>query len=199
MVYKHMPLASLQFRMLSARIFVQGIPVDWDENEINARFSLVGALNSVHFVKSSTGAKTGKVVIDFAEQDSADQAIARFDNQAVEGKVCSVKPFINKENRANGDSRNTEGMLARRVYLMNVSYKTSNAEIENFVNEFAPVDQVVIPRDKSGLSRGFAFVYLKDAKDVANCIDYVDGRHLGGRQLRAKSSLVEDGGSDSKR
>ena len=82
-------------------------------------------------------------------------------------------------------------MLARRVYLMNVSYSTSNSEIESFVNEFAPVDQVVIPRDKSGLARGFAFVYLKDAKDVTKVIDYVDGRHLGGRQLRAKNSLVD--------
>ena len=57
-------------------------------------------------------------------------------------------------------------MLARRVYLKNVSYSTSNAEIETFVNEFARVDQVVVPRDKSGLSRGFAFVYLKDPNDV---------------------------------
>ena len=89
--------------------------------------------------------------------------MARFDNQAVEGNICSVKPFINRSNRGginSGDSRNNENMLARRVYLKNVSYSSSNAEIESFVSEFAPVDQVVIPRNKSGLSRGFAFVYL---------------------------------------
>ena len=89
------------------------------------------------------------------------------------------------------DPANNANMLARRVYLKNVSYSTSNAEIEAFVNEFAPVDQVVVPRDKGGLSRGFAFVYLKDPKDVQNVIDYVDGRHLGGRQLRAMQSLVK--------
>ena len=127
---------------------MQGLPLDWDENEINARFSLVGSLENIHFVKGSTGVKSGKIVIEFTEKDSADQAVARFDNQAVEGKICSVKPFINKSNRAGGDTRNSEGMLARRVYLMNLSYSTSNSEIERFVNEFAPVDQVVIPRDK---------------------------------------------------
>ena len=124
--------------------------------------------------------------------------MARFDNQAVEGNICSVKPFINRSNRGginSGDSRNNENMLARRVYLKNVSYSTSNAEIESFVNEFAPVDQVVVPRNKSGLARGFAFVYLKDANDVSKVIDYVDGRHLGGRQLRAMTSLVNDDGA----
>ena len=53
------PLASCftptQFRLFTSRIFVQGIPVEWDENEINARFSLVGPLSNVHFVKNSTG------------------------------------------------------------------------------------------------------------------------------------------------
>jgi len=90
------------------------------------------------------------------------------------------------------DSRNSSSMLQRRVYLMNLSYATSSAEVERFVNEFAPVDQVVIPRDKAGLARGFAFVYLQSASDVQKCIDYVDGRHLNGRQLRAKGSLADD-------
>ena len=52
-------------RLFNSKVFVQGIPVDWDENEINARFSLVGKLDNVHFVKSSTGARTGKVVIEY--------------------------------------------------------------------------------------------------------------------------------------
>lgn len=88
-------------------------------------------------------------------------------------------------------------MLARRVYLMNVPYSATAADLESLVSEFAPVDQVVIPRDKAGLSRGFAFAYLKSAKDVANVIDYVDGRHIQGRQIRAKESLVGGGSSNA--
>lgn len=44
--------------------------------------------------------------------------------------------------------RKAESMLARRVYLMNVPYSASIADISSLVSEFAPVDQVVIPRDK---------------------------------------------------
>lgn len=52
---------------------------------------------------------------------------------------------------------------------------------------------------RAGLSRGFAFVYLQKASDVANVIDYVDGRHLNGRQVRAKASLVGSLEGDSKK
>ena len=49
------------------------------------------------------------------------------------------------------------------------------------VSEFAPVDKVVIPRDRAGLTRGYAFVYLENERDVDKVIDYVDGRHLKNR------------------
>ena len=167
-------------RMFNTKVFVQGLPTEWDENEINARFSLAGPLERVHFVKSAQGLKTGKVVLEYQESSNAEQAVARFDNQIVDGLICSCKPFINKKNMVvkDDDARRSKSMLARRVYLMNVPYSASNREIEQLVSEFAPVDQVVIPRDKAGLARGFAFVYLESAQDVTKVIDYVDGRHI---------------------
>ena len=37
-------------------------------------------------------------------------------------------------------------------------------------------------------------MYLKDSKDVDKTIEYVDGRHLKGRQIRAKKHLgMEEG------
>ena len=80
-------------------------------------------------------------------------------------------------------------MLARRIYLMNVPYDAYSHEIENLVKEFAPVDKVVVPRDTEGFAKGYAFVYLEKAMDVQKVIDFVDGRHIRSRQIRAKSSL----------
>lgn len=116
-------------------MFVQGIPTEWDENEIGARFSLVGPLERVHFVMSAQGQKTGKVVIEYKEQGNADQAVARFDNQVVDGLICSCKPFINKKNNmvSDTDARRSKSILARRVYLMNVPYSATNREIEQLV------------------------------------------------------------------
>ena len=46
---------------------------------------------------------------------------------------------------------------------MNLPYDAYPHEIEALCKEFAPVDQVLIPRDPNGLARGYAFVYLKNA------------------------------------
>ena len=91
-------LSSPLLRLMSTKVFVQGIPVEWDENEIGARFSIAGPLERVHFVRSAQGLKTGKVVIEYQEASSAEQAVTRFDNQIVDGLIASVKPFINKQN-----------------------------------------------------------------------------------------------------
>ena len=96
---------------------MQGIPPEWDEHEVNARFSIAGPLNRVHFVKSAQGLRTGKVVIEYTNKDSADKAITRFDNKAVDGLICHVKPFFTKQDEK---PRKNESMLARRVYLMNL-------------------------------------------------------------------------------
>jgi len=43
---------------------------------------------------------------------------------------------------------------------MNVPYDATAKELEQLVSEFAPVDKVSIPRDKAGLAKGYAFVFL---------------------------------------
>lgn len=62
----------LQRRLFAAQVFVQGLPTVWDEHDVNARFSLSGTLQKVHFVKSATGQKTGKVVITYETGSGAD-------------------------------------------------------------------------------------------------------------------------------
>mmetsp|Transcript_8899 Transcript_8899/g.15097 ORF Transcript_8899/g.15097 Transcript_8899/m.15097 type:complete len:97 (+) Transcript_8899:398-688(+) len=79
---------------------------------------------------------------------------------------------------------------------MNLPYDTHLSEIEKLCKEFAPVDKVVIARDQNGFARGYAFVYLQNAADVQKLIDFVDGRHIRDRQVRAKTSL---GGDELKR
>ena len=61
-----MAFTFMGMRPFSSKVFVQGIPAEWDEHEVNARFSIAGPLNRVHFVKSAQGLRTGKVVIEYA-------------------------------------------------------------------------------------------------------------------------------------
>ena len=129
----------------------------------------------------------------YEKEASAEQAIARFDNRAVENLIVNVKPFFEGGVPSEKRPRNQQSLLARRVYLMNIPYDTTHGELESLVSEFALVENIVVPRDKSGLARGFAFVYLKKEQDVDRVIDYVDGRHIRSRQIRAKKAIHQEG------
>ena len=77
--------------------------------------------------------------------------------------VCSARPYFAK---GESSERVEPGLLARRVYLMNLPYDTHPKEIEKMCSEFVPIDDVVIPRDPNGLARGYAFVFVKKPDQV---------------------------------
>jgi RNA recognition motif-containing protein len=76
---------------------------------------------------------------------------------------------------------------------MNVPYDSTVKELEDLVRPHAPggILDVVIARDKAGLAKGYAFVFVKDPKDVDRLVEYVDGRHIRNRQIRAMNSLKQ--------
>ena len=63
----------------------------------------------------------------------------------MENLICKVRPFFEKEDQK---PRKESTMINRRVYLMNVPYDATIGELEELVSKFAPVEQVVVPRDK---------------------------------------------------
>lgn len=42
------------------------------------------------------------------------------------------------------------------------------------------------------MTKGHAFVFMAKEEDVDKVIEYVDGRHLRGRQVRAKKYLAKE-------
>lgn len=44
------------------------------------------------------------------------------------------------------------------------------------------------------MTRGYAFVYLKNEADVDKVIELVDGRHLRQRQIRIRKYMAKEGG-----
>ena len=137
--------AAQLMRPFSSRVIVEGLPAEWTHHEIAQRFSLAGTVSKVNLVKNSFGNNTGKAIVTFEQESGAQTAQDKFDNQAVDNLVCKVKPYFDRK----GESpRKAPGLLARRVYLMNLPYDATKREIENLVKEFADIDDIAIPRDK---------------------------------------------------
>ena len=79
------------------------------------------------------------------------------------------------------------------IYLGNISYDSTEAEIHELVTGFGQIFDINYPKDRvTGKQRGFAFVTLNDREDGENAIKSLDGSQFGGRILRAREAEAPD-------
>lgn len=81
-----------------------------------------------------------------------------------------------------------------KLFVGNLSYDTTEPELREFFAEFEPIVELSRPLDReTGQPRGFAFVTLMDREMGEKAIAELDGKDLGGRQVRIDEA--EDRGS----
>lgn len=85
-----------------------------------------------------------------------------------------------------------------RIYIGNLSFKTTEELLTSQFSEFGTVEEVTILKDKfTGASKGFGFVNMQDEDAAFNAIRSLNGTMLDGRKIRV--SLAEDKGQTNKR
>lgn len=75
------------------------------------------------------------------------------------------------------------------IFVGNLSYKVTEAELESSFGAFGAVERVSIVRDRdTGQSRGFAFVEMANSDEAANAINAMNGREIGGRAINVNEA-----------
>lgn len=74
--------------------------------------------------------------------------------------------------------------MSTNLYVGNLTFGTTNADLENMFAEFGSVEraQVITDRD-TGRSRGFGFVEMASSEEAEKAISSLDGKSVDGRQL----------------
>lgn len=76
-----------------------------------------------------------------------------------------------------------------KLYIGNLSYDLSESELREALTEFEPIVDVFMPTDReTGKPRGFAFVTFADRSTGEAAIEALDGKELGGRNLRVNEA-----------
>jgi RNA recognition motif-containing protein len=79
------------------------------------------------------------------------------------------------------------------IYVGNLSFKATEADLRDVFGEYGPVKRVVVPTDRdTGRARGFAFVELEQVQDEDNAIGELDGAEWMGRQLRLNKAKPKE-------
>ena len=79
--------------------------------------------------------------------------------------------------------------MAARLFVGNLNYTTTSAELEELFSQAGEVIEIAIPNDRNtGRPRGFAFVEMANDEEAAAVVEKFDGHDLGGRTLRVNEA-----------
>ena len=74
--------------------------------------------------------------------------------------------------------------MAVRLFVGNLAYSTTEADLRTYFGAVAPPSQVVLPVDReTGRPRGFAFVEFLDRAHAEQAIQKFNGQMFAGRPL----------------
>jgi RNA recognition motif-containing protein len=79
--------------------------------------------------------------------------------------------------------------MSSRLYVGNLSYDTSEEELQELFAEAGPVASVALPTDRdTGRVRGFAFVEMVNEADAQEAIRRFNGYSLRNRQINVNEA-----------
>jgi cold-inducible RNA-binding protein len=83
--------------------------------------------------------------------------------------------------------------LAVRLFVGNLSYTTTEADLRTYFGGIAPPSQVVLPVDReTGRPRGFAFVEYQDRAHAEKAIQQFNGQVFNGRPLAVSEARARE-------
>lgn len=78
------------------------------------------------------------------------------------------------------------------IYVGNLSFSTTQEELENLFSQFGEVESVRIVRDRqTGRSRGFGFVEM-NAEQGKIAIQELNGKEFGGRNILVNEAKQQE-------
>ena len=83
--------------------------------------------------------------------------------------------------------------MAVRLFVGNLSYSTTEADLRTYFGTIAPPSQIVLPVDReTGRPRGFAFVEYLDRAQAEQAIQKFNGQVFNGRPLAVSEARARE-------
>jgi len=80
-----------------------------------------------------------------------------------------------------------------KLYVGNLSFKTTQKELQNLFGGFGTVTDVSLVTDReTGDSRGFAFVTMNSSAEGQAAIRGLEGKEFGGRNLKVNEARSKE-------
>ena len=85
--------------------------------------------------------------------------------------------------------------MGKKVYVGNMSYETSQSDLETMFGAHGTVESAQIINDRdTGQSKGFGFVEMSSDAEAQTAIGALDGQDSGGRALKVNEAKPRPAG-----
>ena len=89
--------------------------------------------------------------------------------------------------------------MAAKLYIGNLSFNSTEQDLEDMCGEFGTVQSAKIIEDReTGRSRGFAFVEMSSNEEAQSAIAGLNGKEIDGRALTVNEAKPREEGGGSR-
>ncbi|CAD6210645.1 unnamed protein product [Miscanthus lutarioriparius] len=159
-------------------IFVKNLSNSVDNASLQELFSKFGDVLSCKVAKNEDGTSRGYGFVQFASQESADEAIGNLNGSLFNDRKLHVATFIKKSERsANIDDKFTN------LYMKHLDDDITEELVKLKFSQFGSIVSVKIMRRPDGSSLGFGFVSFQNPESAIKAQETMHGMLLGSKAL----------------
>lgn len=155
-------------------VFIKGISYDATEAELEKKFSKYGEVVEVRIPRCRERNKgKGFAYIEFSNEASAKKSME------ITGETCDGRRLVvdiaSAPRKAEGGEKSFssggDGESNSTLFLANLPYEFEKEDLHSYLSDIAEIEDLRVPMDQEGRSKGFAFVKCKSKKEARKLMD----------------------------
>ncbi|KAK4424215.1 Polyadenylate-binding protein 2 [Sesamum alatum] len=162
----------------TGNIFIKNLDKEIDHKALHDTFSSFGSILSCKVATDSSGQSLGYGFVQYASEESAQNAIEKLNGMLLNGKQVYVGPFLRKQER----QMSIDKTKFTNVFVKNLSESTTEEDLQKAFSEFGPINSIVVMRNEDGTSKCFGFVNFENTDDAARAVESLNGKKFDNKE-----------------
>lgn len=164
-------------------VFIKNLDKSIDNKAMYDTFSAFGNILSCKVATDENGENRGYGFVHFETEEAAQKAIQKVNGMLLNGRKVYVGKFIPRRERSSGTGDHARKFT--NVYIKNFGVEMTEEELRAVCEAYGKILSLKIMTDMEGNSRGFGFVSFESHERAMQCVEDLNGKEHGGRQLFA--------------
>ena len=164
----------------SLKLVLFGVSAECTDDNLREVFSAHGEVTHVFIPKDEDGANKGIGFVSFFSIDEAIAAKDALSGTEIAGETIRID-FAQAKERA---LREVNSLPAPKLFVGGVSEECNEDMLREFFAECGELTDVYVPKDESGVNKGFAYVTFSSVEEATTAVETLNGKECAGSVIR---------------